>query len=350
MKILLNTKRYIIILFSAIIIVAGIVIIGSSPVSRDSRPVRVVIAKGSTAREVSRILKDDGVIRSSLIFIMTCKINALSAKIKPGVYELSPAMNVKQIIKKMVSGDTLEAWLTVPEGYTARQIGDLLQAKKLVNSDEFIRIAILKGYDFPGQSFVTGDNLEGYLFPDTYLIPRDSDPESIINKMLKTFNDKVIEKNQEEIKHAVISHFGAKGASFDDGLQKILIVASLVEREAKTEKDRPMIAAVLYNRLKKHMKLEVDATVSYRPGESSKNKAKIYYSDLNSDSPYNTYKYFGLPPTPICNPGLASIKAAIHPAATDALYYVAKKDGSHVFSKTFQEHIKAKNAIKNGVI
>lgn len=323
-------------------------VIGSSPLSHNAKGVRVVIAKGSTAKKVAQILDEDGVIRSPFVFSLTCRISGSGAKIKPGVYELSPSMSVQQIISKLVSGDTMETWVTVPEGYTVRQIADTLQTKKLVKSDEFTRFALIKGYDFPGYLFINGDNLEGYLFPDTYLVPRDSNPDDIINLMLKTFDDKVIAPNREEIKHAIKLRFKLGDDSFAAGLQKILTMASLVEREAKLSKDRPMIAAVLWNRINKHMRLEVDATVSYRPGESKHNKSRVYYSDLGSDSTYNTYKHFGLPPAPICNPGLASIKAVLHPAATDDLFYIAKKNGSHVFSKTFQEHLKAKNAIRNG--
>ena len=348
MKILSHTKLYIVVLLSVMVFAVWTLVIGSSPLSRNAKGVRVVIAKGSTARRVAEILGEQGVIRSPFVFSLTCRISGFGAKIKPGVYELSPAMSVQQIIRELVAGDSLETWLVVPEGYTARQIADTLQAKKLASSEEFLRFALTKGYDFPEHPFIYRHNLEGYLFPDTYLIPRDSYPDSIINQMLKTFDDKVIAPNREEIRHVIMLRFKMGDGSFEEGLQRILTMASLVEREAKLSQDRPMIAAVLWNRLSKRMRLEVDATVSYRPGESTQNKGRVFYSDLESDSPYNTYKHYGLPPAPICNPGLASIKAVLHPAAMDALFYVAKKDGSHVFSKTFQEHLKVKNAIKNG--
>jgi len=126
------------------------------------------------------------------------------------------------------------------------------------------------------------------------------------------------------------------------------VVASLIEREARVPQDRGQISAVIWNRLAKGMRLEIDATVTYSPGESTENKKDLLYSDLRTSSLYNTYTHNGLPPAPICNPGIASIKAALKPANVDYLFYVAKKDGSHKFNRTFEEHVKAKNAIKNG--
>lgn len=344
--ILAETKAYVVTLLVVLVALVWMLVIGSMPVSDDKTPVRVVIAKGASAAEIASILGEKNLIRSPFVFRLTCRVGGSSVRLKPGVYEFSKSMSLPTIIAKLVQGETLEQWVTVPEGYTIRQIADLLEAKQLADADAFVRLAITRGYEFSKYAFVYGNNLEGYLFPDTYLIARGTDMHGIIEKMLDAFEVKVALPLGTEIESVASKRFGLGSKAFTEGMNKILILASLVEREAKTPKDRPLVAAVLWNRLAKNMRLEVDATVSYIPGESKHNKNKLYYSDLEIDSPYNTYKYAGLPPAPICNPGLASIKAVLYPADVDYLYYVARPDGSHVFSRTFEEHVRAKRAIK----
>lgn len=333
-------------LLVVLVALVWMLVIGSMPVSDDRTPVRVVIAKGASAAEIASILGEKSLIRSPFVFRLTCRVGGSSGGLKPGVYEFSKSMSLPMIIAKLVQGETLEQWVTVPEGFTIRQIADLLEAKQLADADAFVRLAITRGYEFSKYAFVYGNNLEGYLFPDTYLVARGTDTHGIIEKMLDAFEMKVASPLGTEIESVARKRFGLGSQAFAEGLNKILTLASLVEREAKMPADRPLVAAVLWNRLAKNMRLEVDATVSYRPGESRHNKGKIYYSDLEIESPYNTYKHTGLPPAPICNPGLASIKAVLDPANVDYLYYVARPDGSHVFSRTFEEHVKAKNAIK----
>ncbi|MCE5200392.1 MAG: endolytic transglycosylase MltG [Armatimonadota bacterium] len=346
-KILLQTKTYIGLFIAALIAVWLLISMGLRPVSGAGAPVRVVILKGTTAREISENLQDRGLIRSPFMFRLACKWSGSSNKLKPGVYELSPRMSVPKIIDELVEGKLLESWVTLPEGFTARQMADILAKKQLVDGDAFVRLAITKGYEFSEYPFINGDNLEGYLFPDTYLVARGTDSQDIIRKMLDAFEEKIASPYRREIENVIRERFGLGPDSFDEGLYRLLIVASLVEREAKVPKDRPLIAAVIWNRLAKGMRLEIDAAGSYSPGESTGNKSRLYYRDLKTDTPYNTYLHAGLPPTPICNPGLASFKAVLKPAQVDYLFYVAH-DGSHIFSRTFQEHIAAKNAARNG--
>lgn len=347
-KLILETKSYILLLLCAMVIVVWVLVLGSRPVSNDASPVRIVIPNGSSARKIAEILDDKQLIRSPFVFLLTCRMTGSSSKFKPGVYEFSKTMGVPSVIRKLVQGESLESWITIPEGFTVRQIADLLAAKQLVSKDSFLRIAMDQGEDFSSYPFIMKPSLEGYLFPDTYLIARGTDPEGIIKKMLDTFERKVIIKLGTDIEETINTRFGAGEDNLLQGTQKILILASLVEREAKVDKDRPLIAAVLWNRLNKNMRLEVDATISYTPGESTDNMSRVRYADLNSSSPYNTYRHFGLPPGPICNPGLAAIKAVMNPAQVDYLFYVAKKDGSHEFSRTFEEHKAKKAAIRNG--
>lgn len=347
-KILRDTKPYIIVLLSVMVVIVWGLVLGSRPMSGDTSPVRVLIAKGASANEVALILKEKDLIRSTSIFVFTCRMSGESGKLKPGVYELSRAMSVPEIIRALVKGESLELWVTMPEGLTARQIGDRLAERQLVNGDLFVQKAIDEGFGFQRYAFVPGDNLEGYLFPDTYLVARGTGADAVIEKMLEAFDAKVVTPNRDQLERVIRSRFGLGREDFRDGLSRILTLASLVEREARVPADRPLVAAVMWNRLKKNMRLEVDATVTYVPGESRENKSKVYYSDLRSDSPYNTYRVFGLPPAPICNPGLAAIKAVLEPSQESYLFYVARPDGGHVFTRTLEEHIKARNAIRNG--
>lgn len=347
-SLLARTKGYIVVLLAALVLVTWALALGSRPVSGDKTPVRVMITQGASARVITDTLYENHLIRSPFVFLLTCTMSGSSERLKPGVYELNRAMNTPEIIRSLVEGNTLESWVTVPEGWTLREIADILGAKQLANPDTFLGLTTSRGDQFAAYSFPYGENLEGYLFPDTYLIKRGATTEDIIKMMLDTFERRVVTAHWDEIEQVIANRFRLGENGFDEGLHRILIVASMVEREAKIPADRPKIAAVIWNRLAKNMRLEVDATVTYSLGKSRANKAKVYYKDLENDSPYNTYAHAGLPPAPICNPGLASIKAALEPAAIDALYYVAKKDGSHVFSKTLTEHNAAKQAIKDG--
>lgn len=324
-------------------------VIGSRPVSNEPRLISVTVDRGASARQVADVLKTAHLIRSTTVFVLTCRLTGEGSKLKPGVYGVSKSMSVQQLIHHLVSGETIEAKLTIPEGYTIRQIADELQTRQFATSDSFVRLTLTQGFQFPNSAFLFGHNLEGYLFPDTYLFQRGADINNIVETMLSNFQRKVVRPYKADIEKVGKERFGLGPDKFNDSLYKILIMASLVEREARLAKDRPVIAAVLWNRLKKHIRLEICATVSYIPGESRENKAKVYVVDTKSVSPYNTYQIYGLPPTPICNPGIASIKAVMNPANVDYLYYVAKGDGGHIFSRTFKEHLAAKKAVETSV-
>ena len=332
----------------ALVLVTLTLVLGSRPMSKDTTPVRALIVQGSSAREIAATLHDRGLIRSPFLFVLTCTMSGSSNKLRPGVYELSRSMSMPEIVRILVEGKTLESWVTIPEGKTLREIADILAAKQLADPAAFLVLTTSRGDAFPGYPFVCSTNLEGYLFPDTYLVERGASAEEIVRMMLATFQKKVLEPKRAEIEDAIARRFGLGDEDFALGLHKLLTVASLIEREAKVPADRPKISAVIWNRLARGMKLEIDATASYVLGQSRANKPNLSYADLANDSPYNTYVHPGLPPAPICNPGLASIAAALEPAPIDSLYYVAKPDGSHVFSRTLQEHNRAKQAIKNG--
>ncbi len=340
------TKGYIVVLLIVLNVTVWTLVLGSRPLSPGSPTwTRIAVPRGASAKDVAGILAQNQLIRSPFVFLLTCRMSGKTGKLKPGLYELSPSMSVPEIIRSLVRGEALQAWVTVPEGYTIRQIGDLLQERGVTDAEAFVYAAITGGFNFPQYPFIASRSLEGYLFPDTYLIARGTQPQRVIERMLDAFERKVVTPYRWQIERAALRHFGIGREEFAQGLHKLLTVASLIEREAKIPEDRPLIAAVIYNRLKKGLKLEIDATVTYIPGDSRANKPKIYYKDLKADSPYNTYLHPGLPPGPICNPGLASISAALEPANVDYLYYVAKPDGSHVFSRNLREHNRAKSAV-----
>ena len=243
--------------------------------------------------------------------------------IQSGTYNVSPRMDVWQIASIFGSGTSAISNVTIPEGYTVRQIADLLEQKGLVDANEFIEATNTWTSDAVFlQSRAKKDSLEGYLFPDTYRINKGTPVEDIISMMLNNFQRRIaslqvqIDKNKRT-------------------LDQIIILASLVEDEARTEINRKLVAQVLLNRLAKPMRLDVDATVRYITGNW---KDPITKAELASNSPYNTRKFTGLPPTAICNPGLMAIRAVLSPSATDALYYLVDKDGVMHYAKTLDEH------------
>ncbi len=347
MRFLRATSLYLVILAAALLATAVVLYVGGRPVSGDRTVTRVTIRDGSSASKIADILVEQGMVRSRFVFLLTCRATGSADKLKPGVYGLSRSMSAADVVRKLVSGDALESSVTIPEGYTIRQIGDKLEEEQLIGSDSFTQVALTMGYQFPRYSFIYGHSLEGYLFPDTYTLAKGGDANDIIEKMLAAFEDKVMGPNRFLIQDVAQKKLGVPRESLSVAVHKILTLASLVEREARVPEDRPRIAAVLWNRLAINMRLEVCATVSYKPGESRENKKKISIADTRVESPYNCYLHAGLPPGPICSPGTAAIEAVLKPAKVDYLYYVARKDGSHIFSRTYKEHLLAKKTAES---
>ena len=275
------------------------------------------IPSGSNAKEIVHILEENNIIRkNNYIFRVLIKVSKLEERLKYGEYNLSPAMNMLQILDKLVKGEVILYRITIPEGYTCTQIAELLDKKEIIEKESFINL--VKDSE---------KSWEGYLFPDTYEVPKRYSSENMLKLLLSNFNhvvDKKLKDKSEEI-----------GFSMDE----IITLASIIEKEAKFVEEKRKISSVFHNRLKKDMKLQSCATIQYILG---KPKEKLEESDLKIDSPYNTYLYKGLPPGPICNPGLNSIRAALEPADEDYLYFVLGENGRHIFSKTYQEHLKNK--------
>jgi UPF0755 protein len=283
---------------------------GLSPVKpNSSNPQIFIVEKGQGIREVSKNLKDKGLIKDPIVFFLLTKKLGLDKKIEAGDYRLSPSMSAYQIATNLTHG-TLDIWITIPEGNRADEIADILK-ENIPSYDENWRAQLEKN--------------EGYLFPDTYLIPRDATIDQIITTMKDNFDSKYasIESNKSGLSQS-----------------EVVRVASMVEREARFEQDRPLVASVILNRLNIGMKLDLDATVQYaigyQPNQKKWWKNGLTIQDLAIDSPYNTYTNNGLPPTPISNPGLASLKAVMNPASTNYIFYVSDSGGHNHYATTLE--------------
>ncbi len=291
-----------------------------------AREVAVSVPHDATCHQVAKILKQKDLLRSAHAFRIYARWKGLDSQIKAGEYVLNSGMSVPELLNVLVEGRVAVKTFTVPEGFTTAQVAELLVSQGLADKDKFWE-AVTFG-DFP-YYFLEGvppgeKRLEGYLFPDTYQVRRGATEKEIVDMMLARFA-----REMEELGYPALA--AARGLT----LHEAVTIASLVEREARKDEERPLIAGVIYNRLAMSMPLQVDATVQYALGTT---KPVLYYRDLEVASPYNTYLISGLPPGPIAMPGRSSLLAAVHPASTSYLYYVAKPDGSHAFAETLEEH------------
>ncbi|MEN6316862.1 MAG: endolytic transglycosylase MltG [Clostridiaceae bacterium] len=301
----------------------------------EAEGVEFVIERGASTTQIAKNLMDQGLIKNESIFKLLSKINGYDMTYQSGTHIISKKLSYDDIMR-VLSSEPATRMVTIPEGKTFLQAVDILYEKKIIKDKaSFIKAANTEefDYDFLKDLPKRENRLEGYLFPDTYEFDRNVSERQVIAKMLDNFDRKFKAEYRDMISKL----------KNEMTLDKVVIMASLIEREAKDPDDRYMIAGVLYNRLtskdKTLRKLQVDATIQYiMLKKTGTYKDRILYADLEIDDPYNTYKYEGLPPGPICCPGEASIKAALNPDVTKNLYYVAKGDGSHEFSETFAQH------------
>jgi len=302
--------------------------------AKEKESITVNIPQGSTPTKIASILRQKQLIKSEWGFKLYLKYKDESGKLQAGNYQLSKSMSLSEITKHMVSGKVVfnVVRFTIPEGYNIPQIADKLSKEGLINKEKFLALA-KKGnfnYDFvreiPKNSNITYP-IEGYLFPDTYEIEKGATEEVVINKMLSQFKK---EWNPEWTKALQDKNIT---------IHQAVTLASIVEREVAVDVERPIVAGVFYNRLNNQWKLQSCATVQFVLG---KQKDRLTFADLAIKNPYNTYVNQGLPPGPIGNPGMKSLKAAVYPEKNDYFFFVTKKDGSgeHYFSKTFAEHQK----------
>jgi UPF0755 protein len=292
------------------------------PINNTKKPLTYTVKQGDSFNRILRDLKRDGLIRSYYAskILQTLK----GASLKKGEYNLSPHLSASQIINMLNRGQQLTLFkITFPEGFIAQQIRDRLERQGFSKaSKDFMETikdpTIIKQYNIQATS------LEGYLFPSTYYIPHNITAHELVNMMVKAFFVAL---------HKIDANID------QSSLQKQVILASIIEKEAVIDSDRPLIASVFLNRLSNHMKLESCATVIYIFKTKGIKKQRVYFKDLKIDSPFNTYTNFGLPPSPISNPGKQSLDAAFHPAQTPYLFFVYEGNGKHIFSRTYKEHL-----------
>lgn len=306
----------------------------NKPLKSNDSTIMIEVRQGEGFYDILNRLDKEGKLFNKLLLKVKLSIDKKEIKLIEGVYEIDTNSNLDNLIKSLEStADNKELIkLTIPEGYTIEDIASEVEKQGFCSKDEFLE----KVKNYPVPSFVKVSekkkyNLEGYLYPDTYLIKKGSDGEYIINMMIMRFNQ-VINQAKDET-----------GVDLDSqDIEKIINIASMIESEARFDNDRPLISSVIYNRLEKNMKLQLDATVIYSLGY---HVDVVLNRHLAIDSAYNTYKYEGLPIGPISNPGIKSIKAALLPKKTDYIYYVLKKDGTHYFTNNYDDFLTKKKEL-----
>lgn len=323
-----------------LILLIGIAIVGTlfyynsmiSPVDETSTEELIVeIPQGSSLRKASSILYSNNLIKNERFFLLYAKLNEKES-IKAGRYSISQSHSTHEILEILNKGAiAIDNKITIPEGYEVRNIAQTLESAGILSADDFIETAnnvelFKKDYDFLSSESIL--SLEGYLFPDTYYINNDMNSEDIIRLMLNRFEN-IYNSNQ----------LGDRLLEKNITLNEFITMASIVEREAVLQEERPVIAGVFYKRLSINMPLQSCATVQYIIKER---KPILSIADTRIESPYNTYINSGLPPAPIASPGLNSMLATLEPEETDFIFFVARGDGGHEFSKTYDEHLKAK--------
>jgi UPF0755 protein len=305
---------------AALYVLAGFALAMAFWMFRVGPQVDVIIDPGTRASQVGQILHEKGVVKSPLLFKILARLTRLDRRLKPGTYHLRANMSSVEAIWRLYRGGADYVAVSIPEGWRATQIAQRLEDQGVCSADEFTEVVMNRHW-------------EGFLFPTTYFIGPNTPAAKVAEIMHEEF----------------IRQAGAKLVNIPPPLltpERVVTLASIVEREAVKPEERPMIARVYLNRLEKHWPLEADPTVQYAMGYWKK---ILMYKDLEFSSPYNTYRNPGLPPGPICSPSLSSILAVLAPAKTDALYFVADLTGGHTFAANYRQHLKNKEKFKAGV-
>ena len=301
------------------------------------RHVQLAIPDGTSSADIARDLADAGVVQNANMFRLQVRLAGADSDLKAGVYDLQTGLSYDEAIEELTNGPRIVyTQVTIPEGYVIEQIAARMEEQVGIPAEEFSQLALSGATtEFSDRPYLASGHegsLEGYLFPKTYSIREGSTARDVIEMML----------DQYELEIASVDTTAAQEAGIS--MHELVTIASMIEREARVSEERELISSVISNRLVKGMRLEIDATIEYiLPG----NTFRLRNSDLEIDSPYNTYMYGGLPPGPISNPGLASLQAAAAPAETDFIYYVlTDKDGSHTFATNYEDFQAAKKKSK----
>ncbi|MCS7187233.1 MAG: endolytic transglycosylase MltG [Armatimonadetes bacterium] len=294
--------------------------------------VTLFVYRGDNFSRVRDEIERLGLIRSRFWFERLARWRKIPQRLKAGIYRIATPISLWDLTKLLAEEKPELIRLTVWEGMMAKEIAERVEKLGLGNAERFMEI-VKNPKDRVELPFEWKGDLEGLLFPATYYVPplRSNEEAFLIQLMVNAFVEKFWKPYRKEIEQSPFP------------LRDLVTIASMVQWEVKMDEERPIVAGVIINRLKKGMKLEIDATVLYALG---KRKNRVLYRDLRVDSPYNTYRYKGLPPGPICSPGLESLLAALRPEDVPYLYYVARGDGYHIFSSTYDEHLKAVEAYR----
>lgn len=293
----------------------------ATPPSSEKIPKIIQVHPGVTFTEVARTLKKAGIIKDIGKFSLLVTCYQGTKRIKAGEYYLNTSMLPLEVLDTLVKGKVIEHSIVIPEGYNIYQVVDLLNDAGLIDRGKFLKMCF--DNTFISSLGIEGDSLEGYLFPDTYRIPRDIGEKGILEVMVARF------------RAVYASKYAKKAEELGFTMKEVIILASIIEKETGKSWERPLISAVFQNRLRKGIRLQSDPTAVY---DISNFRGKITKKHLKRESPYNTYRHRGLPPGPIASPGEASIKAVLYPARVDYLYFVSKNDGTHHFSNNLREH------------
>lgn len=295
-----------------------------TPPGYGKTPITVEFPSGVSFYQIGKTLEEKGIIRDWEGFALLAKLRGATKKIKAGEYEFNTSMTPLKVLEKLEKGWVIKHPLTIPEGHNIREIADLLGKRGLTTKERFLAKASDKV--FLSSIGIEASTSEGYLFPDTYQFFKGMPEEAMIKAMASRFREVFTKELEMRAKDMGIS------------VKDAIILASIVEKETGRDRERPIIARVFINRIKQGIPLQSDPTVIYGIKDFNGNLTK---KDLLTETPYNTYRKRGLPPSPISNPGLDSIRAVLYPADSDYIYFVSKNDGTHHFSKTLGEHNRA---------
>lgn len=321
-------------MLSLVFLLLPLIYIGSElfvPSDIGNSNMEVEIPEGATYKQAINILYKNNLIRDKNIFLVLGKLSGLDRRIRYGFYSFWGRMSPYQVFMRLKEGKIIEYEVTVVEGDSLLEIGDKLASCKIMSKDVFNRLT--KDSEFLKSLNVDAPSLEGYIFPQTYRVPKGVNPRTVLKGMVDLLRKSYTDDMREEARKWGWSE------------NKVLILASIIEKEAVTDVERPIISAVYHNRLKKGMPLQADPTAIYGVKSS---RLKITRDDLKNRTDYNTYIIKGLPPGPIASPGIKSIAAALQPADVPYLYFVSQKNGTHFFSRTLEEHIAAIRRIRAG--
>ncbi|AMV71106.1 endolytic transglycosylase MltG [Desulfuromonas carbonis] len=321
------SRRTALLLFALLLpLLIGTLLIGQFLLTPITPPpgTEVTVHRGAPFATIARTLAANGVVSEALPLQLLARWRSAGNRVQAGTYRFSNAATPGEILDRLVAGDVLRTTLTIPEGWTLREIAARIEAKGLADAREILRLG--QDASFVHTLGIPAGSLEGYLFPETYSLAAGTSPEAILQMMVAEFRRRL---TPELI-----------AAAREQGLDEhqLVTLASIVQKEAGSETEMPLIAAVFSNRLQRRMPLQADPTVIYGITDFDGNLTRAH---LAAKTPYNTYRIAGLPPGPIASPGSAALTAAAHPAAVDYLYFVARGDGSHAFSATLAEHNRA---------